>query len=363
MRVGLILHGNLKTVSGGFFYDRMLVDYLRRQEDQVEIISLPWLVYARALLGNVSPRVWRRIQEVSVDVYLQDELAHPSLFWLNRRLRRLKRAPLVAIVHHLRCAENWPPWQKVCYRWIERRYLRSVDAYIANSLSTREMVERFAGRGKPAVVARPGGNHFAGSITPQQIEARARTQPFTILFLGNLIPRKGLHILIAALACLPLENWRLHAVGSLQLDPPYVERIRRQLDALRLHSRVFLLGHLSRDQVAAHLARSHLLAVPSSFEGYGIAYLEGMSFGLPAIASTAGGAGEIITDGQNGFLVEPDDAATLANRLAGLMEDRNELIAMSLAAKERSAAQPTWEETGELIRRFLHGLGQSMRKG
>jgi glycosyltransferase involved in cell wall biosynthesis len=198
MRVGLILYGNLKTVSGGFFYDRRVVDYLRRQEDQVEVISLPWPIYARALLDNVSPLVWRRLREVSVDVYLQDELAHPSLFWLNRRLRRLKRAPLVAIVHHLRCAENWPAWQKVCYRWVERRYLRSVDAYIVNSLSTREMVERFAGRGKPGVVARPGGDNFTGSITPQQIEARARTQPFTILFLGNLIPRKGLHTLIAA---------------------------------------------------------------------------------------------------------------------------------------------------------------------
>jgi glycosyltransferase involved in cell wall biosynthesis len=363
MRVGLVLHGNLKTVSGGFFYDRMLVDYLRRQGDRVEVISLAWPAYARALLDNVSPLVWRRLQEVSVDVYLQDELAHPSLFWLNRRLRRLKQAPLVAIVHHLRCAESWPAWQKACYRWVERRYLRSVDAYIANSLSTREMVERFAGRGKPGVVARPGGDNLAGSVTPREIEARARTQPFTILFLGNLIPRKGLHTLIAALACLPLKNWRLYVAGNLQADPPYVERIRRQLDALRLHGRVFLLGHLSRDQVAAHLARSHLLAVPSSFEGYGIAYLEGMAFGLPAIASTAGGAGEIITDGQNGFLVEPDDAATLAHRLAGLMEDRNELIAMSLAAKDRSAAQPTWEETGSLVRGFLHGLKHSVRGG
>ena len=362
MRVGLILYGNLKTASGGFLYDRMVVDYLRRQEDQVEVISLPWPTYARALLDNVSPLMWRRLREASVDLYLQDELAHPSLFCLNLGLRWLKRTPLVAIVHHLRCAENWPAWQKVCYRWVERRYLRSVDAYIANSLNTLKMVERFAGRGKPGVVARPGSDTFAGSITPQQIEARARTQPFTVLFLGNLIPRKGFHTLITALARLPFKDWRLHAVGSLQFDPRYVERIRNQLGALRLHGWVFLLGQLSRAQVAAHLAQSHLLAMPSSFEGYGIAYLEGMAFGLPAIASTAGGAREIITDGQNGFLVEPDDAATLAQRLAGLMEDRDKLIAMSLAAKERSASHPTWEETGEMIHRFLHGFGPLIRK-
>ena len=108
------------------------------------------------------------------------------------------------------------------------------------------------------------------------------------------------------------------------------------------------------DDVVAALARSHLLAVPSSYEGFGIIYLEGLAFGLPAIASTAGAAQEIISHGENGFLVPPGDAAALAGCLGLLMEDREQLLAMSLAARESFSRHPTWAETGALIHRFIH---------
>ena len=63
------------------------------------------------------------------------------------------------------------------------------------------------------------------------------------------------------------------------------------------------------------LPQHHLLAVPSSYEGFGIVYLEGMHFGLPAIAGTDGAAKEIITHGQNGFLVRPGNPQALAHHI------------------------------------------------
>ena len=96
--------------------------------------------------------------------------------------------------------------------------------------------------------------------------------------------------------------------------------------------------------------------MPSSYEGFGIVYLEGMHFGLPAIASTAGAAQEIITHGQNGFLVAPGDAAALAQCLKTLMKDRQLLLKMSLAAQRRAAAHPTWNESAARVRGFLQGL-------
>ena len=97
----------------------------------------------------------------------------------------------------------------------------------------------------------------------------------------------------------------------------------------------------------------HLLAVPSTYEGYGIVYLEGMGFGLPAVATTAGAAGEIITHGVDGFLVPPGDAPALAQCLRCLAGDRPLLTALSLAARRRYLAQPTWEQTAGQIRDFL----------
>ena len=51
-----MIYGSLETISGGYLYDRMLVEHLRGQGDQVEVISLPWRSYARHLAGQLSPR-------------------------------------------------------------------------------------------------------------------------------------------------------------------------------------------------------------------------------------------------------------------------------------------------------------------
>jgi glycosyltransferase involved in cell wall biosynthesis len=104
-----------------------------------------------------------------------------------------------------------------------------------------------------------------------------------------------------------------------------------------------------------------VLVVPSSYEGFGIVYLEVMGFGLPAIATTAGAAGEIISDGVDGFLVPPGDAATLAARIATLARDRALLAQMSAAAGARFARQPTWEQSMRTIRTFLIDITKSPR--
>ena len=101
------------------------------------------------------------------------------------------------------------------------------------------------------------------------------------------------------------------------------------------------------------LKQAHVLVVPSSYEGFGIVYLEGMAFGLPAIGTTAGAASEIIADSETGYLIAPDDAKTLAARLALLANDRDLLARMSVNALRRYEAQPKWEQTAGQIREFL----------
>jgi len=141
-------------------------------------------------------------------------------------------------------------------------------------------------------------------------------------------------------------------IGCLDADLAYAHRIRRQIAERGLGARVRLLGPLPADGLALELRAHHVLAVPSTYEGYGIAYLEGMGFGLPAVAS-AGAAAEIITPGQDGCLVPPDDPPALAQRLSELASDRSLLAEMGLAALRRFEAQPTWRQTCAAIRQFL----------
>jgi glycosyltransferase involved in cell wall biosynthesis len=176
------------------------------------------------------------------------------------------------------------------------------------------------------------------------------------LFLGNLIPRKGLHILVDALSKLAWGTWHLSVAGGLSVDPTYAAQVMQQINSYELAEQIHILGPLNEEQVAAQLKRSHLLVLPSLYEGFGIAYLEGMGYGLPAIATTAGAAHEIISHGENGYLVPPGDANSLASCLQEMLSDRQRLVEMSLKARQRYAAHPTWEQTTGHIRAFLHGL-------
>src|SRR5258706_15275789 len=109
-----------------------------------------------------------------------------------------------------------------------------------------------------------------------------------------------------------------------------------------LSSRVTFHSTLDNGSLKQKLQQAHMLVVTSSYEGFGIVYLEGMGFGLPAIGTTAGAANEIITHGEAGYLIEPDDAEKIGNILNELLANRDLLLKLSLNAVKRYQQQPKW---------------------
>ncbi len=344
MKIGLIIYGSLDTVSGGYLYDRKLVDYLRSQGDRVEVISLSWRNYAAHLTDNFRFKLPQHL-----DILVQDELNHPSLIFANLGKHPY---PIISLVHHLRSSELRPTWQNTFYGIVEKQYLRSVDGFIFNSETTRKVVHGILDRSKPSIVGYPPTDQFSEQISEGEIIRRAHSRELNILFLGNIIERKGVHVLLEAAKGLH-SNVRVDIVGSLNSDPAYTKRIQAIISANHLSSFVFLHGSLDQERLTEKFRQAHVLVVPSSYEGYGIVYLEGMSFGLTAIGTTAGAASEIIMHGVDGFLIEPENADMLASRLKNLKENRDVLIRMSLAARQRYLRQPTWVETATKIREFL----------
>lgn len=364
MKIGFVIYGSLDTLSGGYLYDRKLVEYLRSEGDRVEIISLPWRNYAAHLTDNFWFRLWSpgarslnsRQQTVGLqkfDILIQDELNHPSLIFANRGKHPY---PIISLVHHLRCSELRPPWQNLIYQAIEKKYLQSVDGFIFNSKTTKQVVNGLIEDSKPTITAYPPTDRFQSAISENEIFERAKTDQLNILFLGNVIRRKGLHTLLEAMARLQRDGdsfYELNVVGSLSSEPKYVREMQQKVEVYGLKSDVFFHGALDKELLAEKLEQAHLLVVPSSYEGYGIVYLEGMGFGLPAIGTTVGAAGEIISDGIDGFLIEPGDADFLATRLKFLNEKRDILLKMSLAARSRYLRQPKWGKSASQIREFL----------
>jgi glycosyltransferase involved in cell wall biosynthesis len=358
MRVGLIVYGSLDVLSGGNLYDRTLVGHLRGESHKVDVIPLRHRSYALDLLHNASRSLRRVLGDTTFDLVLQDELAHPSLFRVNRRAN----TRLVSIVHHLRSSEDRPRWHNDLYRKVEKAYLDTIDAFVFNSETTRESVESLLQKKTRSVVATPGGDRLAGasSVSAESVARRTGIKgPLRLLFVGNVIPRKGLHDLLTALAPLRDRDWHLDVVGSLDSDPGYVEDIRRRARMLDLVERLTLHGTLEGNLLAEKYATSQLLVMPSSYEGFGIVYLEAMSFGLPVIANMAGAVDEIVRHESTGFLVHPGDTWSLGRQIERVMDDRELLARMSLASLEAFRDHPTWRSSMEKISAFLTDLSRA----
>jgi glycosyltransferase involved in cell wall biosynthesis len=237
-----------------------------------------------------------------------------------------------------------------------------VSGAVFVSRATRAAVEALLAAEIPGVVAYPGREALDGRVDPRRIAARAaEAGPLRTVFLGNLIPRKRLHTVLEALERLPPGTARLDVIGSPDHDPKYTHQIRRRIE--RMNGQVRVLGWLPHGSIPRHLMEAQALVMPSAHEGYAIAYLEGMGCGLPAIAGSAGGAAELIRDGDNGFLVPPDDPELLAERLARLAGDRALLGRMGVRALASFEAHPTWQQSMDRVRSFLAEVVEHSQDG
>jgi hypothetical protein len=106
MHIALVIYGSLDEVSGGFLYDRKLVEHLQQRGHEVTVIPLSWRSYGWSLVDNSSHHLLRRMQRREFAVIVQDELIHPSVFQLNQRLRRVVQTPIVALIHLLRRSQH-----------------------------------------------------------------------------------------------------------------------------------------------------------------------------------------------------------------------------------------------------------------
>jgi glycosyltransferase involved in cell wall biosynthesis len=178
-----------------------------------------------------------------------------------------------------------------------------------------------------------------GRVVPMGVEAAQPTPPptgrFTVLFLGRLVPIKGLDVLLQAAAALPESRFILAGEG------PERERLARALP-----TNAELCGSLGGPAKARALAQSHVVCVPSiellsgRTEGAPVVVTEALAAGRPVVASRTGGLPETVGDA--GLLVPPGDPAALALALARLSQDPVLYARLCASARDRGASR-TWD--------------------
>jgi glycosyltransferase involved in cell wall biosynthesis len=152
------------------------------------------------------------------------------------------------------------------------------------------------------------------------------SEPVKFLFVGRLVPQKGLDILLPALAKVTQKNWTLTIVGTGREEG----RLRAQAQALGLTERIHWQEPV-RDMATIY-GTHHVLLVPSRWEGFGIVGLEAQAAGIPVIGHSVGGLPEYIRHGITGYLVDATTSAWV-QALSIYLTDTDRIVREQQAAK------------------------------
>jgi glycosyltransferase involved in cell wall biosynthesis len=161
----------------------------------------------------------------------------------------------------------------------------------------------------------------------------------TIVFVGKLVENKGVLDLARAARSLLTEFPDLQVWMIGEGDTRIIERLQA-IGKETATSFLRLTGFVARDELPQWLARAHVFAAPSIYEGGpGFVYLEAMSCGLPVIACSGSGASEVIAHGETGYLVPPHDPAALSDALRSLLANPSLAEAMGRRARDYVLAE------------------------
>jgi len=210
----------------------------------------------------------------------------------------------------------YSPWKNWLLLKRKQFVYRFATQIIANSVAAVEDVQHVYRI--PARKCHVFYNTLADPLPEVFQSASADTQP-KITCVGRLWPTKGQDTLIRAIAL--LKNSGLDVPVEFVGDGPLRQEYERLAQQLGVADRCTFVGKVPHDEVLARMAASTVCVVPSCSEAFGLVNIEAMAVGTPVVASRVGGIVEIVREGQDGFLVPPDDPQALANRLYLILSD------------------------------------------
>jgi glycosyltransferase involved in cell wall biosynthesis len=226
---------------------------------------------------------------------------------------------------------------------LARRILtRCARAWIANSADS-------AAKGQQVGIPQQRLQVVPNGVDAEFFAPAPAQERVGILFVGRLVPRKGLDVLLDALL-LVRKPLTLRVVG-VPAEQEYENRIRGAATAVERMTahHVEFLGPRDPGAVRDLYQRAAIVVCPSLIEPFGIVALEAMSCGATVVASRVDGLPEVVEDGVSGVLCAPGDAAALAVELERLLADCDLRATLGSQARARVMAHFTWERIAGLV--------------
>jgi glycosyltransferase involved in cell wall biosynthesis len=348
LHLAFAVPGDLATPTGGYRYDRRIIQELRRLGWHVNVAnigdsfpfpSIAQRATALAILSAVPAGC----------PMVVDGLAFGALPEAGA-LR--SRTPLIALVHQpLALHFGLDRTQADVFRESERAALAAAAHVVVTSEATARIV--IADYDVPAQrvsVVRPGNDPVPSARGSNDGVVR-------LLSIGSVVPGKGYDLLIAALVALADMPWRLTIAGDRTRNPAAAAQLDADIQAYGLGDRVAVLGAVPAERIIELYLASDIFVLASRFEGYGMALAEAIAHGLPVVSTRAGSIPETVP-AEAGLLVPPDDTIALAQALRRLIGDMPERRRLATNARAAAAQLPTWQDSARLFASAIETIGK-----
>lgn len=346
----LVVPGRLDQRTGGYIYDRRIVEGLGKLERPVRVHALPGAFPGpdaraeRALEATLSGLPDR--STVVIDGLALGGLPGPAH-------RHRPRLVLLGLVHHPLFEETGlSPERAAELEVLERSALQACRGLIATSPHTAERLQEWLRPAPPVRVVTPGITGVAAGPRPA---AEATVAPL-LLCVGALVPRKGQDLLLPALARVRDRSWHCILAGSDTRNASFADRVRAEIGRLGLDGVVEIRGECTEQELTELYRRADIFVLPSWYEGYGMAFTEAMAHALPVVA-TLGGAIPATVPPTAGLLVAPGDIDALAEALARILDDPQLRTALARGAWAHARALPSWDAVSRQFTAAVTELG------
>lgn len=340
-RVHWIVPGRLDQRTGGYIYDRRIIDGLRARGWAVEVHELagqfprPDQVAAQAASSVID---WIRGEHVVIDGL--------ALLAFADQMERLA-GRWVGLIHHPLSMETGLPADAMArLAALEGPLMQRASHLIVTSPGTRRDLASFDIDPAKVSVVVPGVEQA------KRARGTAGHRPRELLTVGSLTRRKGHLTLLAALAMLMDQDWHLNLVGSAAWDPEHAAEIDQAIADLGLGERVSQLGEQNESGLSRLYDEASLFVLASHHEGYGMVLSEALARALPIVSTTAGAIPETVPKGA-GLLVPPGDPDALAKAIRTLFDNPERYRRLADGAADARARLQSWEESAEQFATFL----------
>jgi glycosyltransferase involved in cell wall biosynthesis len=344
MHVSLIVPGPFDTVSGGYGYDRRIVEGLRQAGHQMEVVEL---IGAFPLVDDFARdsacAAWDRLPPDTKPVI--DGLALPAFRGLEDAI---SARGSVGLIHHPVSLETGlSNADRAVLADVERRLFARMTQLIVTSDTTAETLDTsFHIPSDRIHVVVPG--------TDDAPRCTGSTGPFCeVLSIGTLIPRKGHDVLLRALGRLFDLDWHLTIVGSPDRDPVHAHGLIALAEELKIAHRVRFAGELVGEALEDVWRGADLFALATNYEGYGMAIAEALKRGLPAVVTAGGAAGKLIIP-ESGCVCPVGDRDQVSKSLRRLIFGRDLRRDMAEQAWQIGQTLPSWKTQAAV---FASALG------